>query len=147
MSDEGASPVQALLGAARQNNLELLKLILSQNNTDPEFINSRDPLGYTALHQCCKYGSLECLDFLLDQETIDLDALTNTQDTPLHLAVQCPHEAKDMVEFLIDAGASSSIRNKNGDKASDLCRGDVRDAIATAEAMNTIDVVDEDDIE
>lgn len=89
---EGASPIQVLLGAARSNNLDLLKECLS-TTASPDLINAVDSVGNTALHNAARYGCLECLDYLLDQDGLDLD-VTNRMDgdTPLHLAIRYSKE-------------------------------------------------------
>lgn len=90
--EEGASPSQVILGASRSNNLELLKQALSKNSS-PALLNSSDSVGNTALHLASRYGCLECLDFLLDQEGIDLDVRNRMEgDTPLHVAVRYSKE-------------------------------------------------------
>lgn len=193
-SEDGASPAQALLGATRQNNLDLLKHLVStftpshpstkpptipSHRTDTtlhtettrhdsdtavpassSFLNSAtDALGFTALHYCCKYGSLECLDYILDQDGVDLDVPARmNRDTPLHLAVgyvsQDPDCALEMVEFLVDAGASVRVRNGAGDVPLDVCGSGaewsgVREALEKADVMEQMgtDVVTIDDVD
>lgn len=87
--DEGATPTEVLLGAARINNLDLLKECLSANDGSSALLNSTDSMGNSALHNAAKNGCLECLDYLLDQEGVDLDLRNRMDgDTPLHLAVR-----------------------------------------------------------
>lgn len=90
--EEGASPSQVILGAARSNNLDILKDAITKDPS-PSLLNSIDSVGNTALHLTSRYGCLECLDFLLDQDGIDLD-VTNRMDgdTPLHAAIRYSKE-------------------------------------------------------
>ena len=91
MSTQGASQSQVLLAAARSNNLDLLKECLA--STDRPDINVVDSIGNTALHNAARYGCLECLDYLLDQDSIDLDRRNRLEgDTPLHAAVRNSRE-------------------------------------------------------
>lgn len=98
---EGASPIQVLLGAARSNNLDLLKECLSTRSS-PDLINAVDSVGNTALHNAARYGCLECLDYLLDQDGLDLDVANRMDgDTPLHLAIRY---SKEEAEAALEIG-------------------------------------------
>ncbi|BFZ55765.1 hypothetical protein PYCC9005_002806 [Savitreella phatthalungensis] len=149
-TDDGASPTQVAFGATRQDNLALLKETIESS---PDTILACDALGNTLLHQAARHGSLECLDFLLDSD-IDADAINTLDgDTALHLAVKHAREdkalAKEMVDFLVDAGADTSIRNRHGDTAADLTDdSDIKDVLATAAITDQMigDVVDADDL-
>jgi len=117
-ADDGASPKELLLEAARRNNTELLEEVLAKPTTNAAFLNSAtDALGNTPLHVAAQYGALEVLDHLLDQEGLEVDPVNRMEgDTPLHKAVAYAHEEKehglDVVEMLVDAGADPRIRNK-----------------------------------
>lgn len=90
--DEGASPSQVILGAARSNNLDILRQVISKDGS-PTLLNASDSVGNTALHYASRYGCLECLDFLLDQDGLDLDVRNRMDgDTPLHAAVRYSKE-------------------------------------------------------
>jgi len=131
--DEGASPStfpypaipvsvplskteELLFASCRQHNVDLLREALSHLKTPQaigEFINaSRDPLGNTALHVASFRGSLDCLDFLLDQDGVEVDPHNRMEgDTPLHSAARlsteegAEEEAKAVIEMLLEAGA------------------------------------------
>ena len=87
MTDEGASSAQVALGAARSDNLSLLRDTIT-SSPDADFVSTtRDAIGNTLLHVACKHGSLESVDFLLDQEGLELDLANRLDgDTALHLA-------------------------------------------------------------
>lgn len=172
--DQGASPTQVLLAAARSNNLELLRSCIESTNA-PD-LNATDSVGNSALHNAARYGSLECLDFLLDQESIDLDQQNRMEgDTPLHAAIRHSREDPAMaletgmlviipsrnpygltyfslVEFLIDAGADTEIKNRHGDRPLDLVDPEnqpLKDALMKANLadMMTGDVVGLDELD
>lgn len=121
-----------MLGACRQNNVDLLRQVVGGavgHGTKEDSVlvvrTAQDALGNTALHIACKYGSLECVDYLLDQPNIDLDTPNRIDgDTPLHLAVRHANDdlatAIEIVEFLIDAGADANSVNKTRSKPIDL---------------------------
>ncbi|KAL0632992.1 hypothetical protein Q9L58_008150 [Maublancomyces gigas] len=124
--DEGASPKELLLEAARRNNTDLLEEVLGDKRVDADFLNhSTDGVGNTALHVAAQYGSLEALDHLLDQEGLEVDPINRMEkETPLHKAVQYANKEKvhglEVVEMLIDAGADPRIRNKQKQRPIDI---------------------------
>lgn len=130
MDGEGASYGEQLLDAARRNNVDLLNTVFENLQGSPEQIadlinSSRDPLGDTALHLCCQYGSWEVLDTILDQDGIEIDPQnTKELDTPLHVIVRYaqdePEHGTFMAKNLIEVGADPRIRNRDGDKPIDL---------------------------
>lgn len=139
MSTEGASFGEQLLDASRRNNTDLLEHILEglSNDSDKiaELINTaKDPLGNTALHLCCKYGSWEVLDSILDQEGgIEIDPRNVDGDTPLHLTVRyCDDEPEHglfIARNLIEVGADPRIKNEHNQLPLDLVHGDDKDEL------------------
>lgn len=137
--DEGASLGEQLLDACRRNNEDLFDTVIStigseDRNRLSKLINeSHDPMGNTALHLCCQYGSWEVLDKLLDLDAdIEIDNKnTRDGDTPLHLAVRYsldePEHGTFIVLNLIEVGADPRIKNNHGQKPSDLIHGDELD--------------------
>lgn len=134
METEGASLGEQLLDAARRNNADLLTTILETLENDSNKIaalvnSSRDPFGNTALHLCCKYGSWEVLDELLDQDGIEIDPQNKTEgDTPLHVTVRYAQEEPEHGTFiarsLVEVGADPRLKNKANQKAIDIIHGD-----------------------
>ncbi|KAF2767067.1 ankyrin [Teratosphaeria nubilosa] len=136
MADEGASPKEQLMEAARRNNTDLLQELLDsgslKNNADAtaNFLNTTtDALGNSALHVAAQYGSYEVLDTILDQEGVEIDGQERRDgDTCLHKAVRHVNElaahhwdeGRAVVDILIDAGCDPRIRNKAKMKAIDL---------------------------
>lgn len=139
MSSEGASAGEQLLDASRRNNSDLLSSIFETLGHDAEKIaelinTSKNPLGNTALHLCCKYGSWEVLDTILDQEGgIDIDPQNVDGDTPLHVTVRyCDEEPEHglfIARNLIEVGADPRIKNINNQLPLDLVHGDDKDEL------------------
>jgi hypothetical protein len=161
-SSDGATHHQRLLAAAREDNEEVLLDVFTHEG---EFdINYQDGLGNTVLHYAASYGSTTVLEHILSHEDCDVDPINRTDKaTPLHLALTShrldDHEGehgslrRDVVESLVDAGADTTIKDKNGDTALDLVpSGDeeikalIRRARAQA-ALAVDDITNEDDDE
>lgn len=132
--EEGASPSEQLIEAARRNNIDLLHEVIADitakqpgNATAVAEIlnNSQDPLGNTPLHLAAANGSYEVLDVLLEQEGLEIDPVNRQQgDTPLHCAVRYadtePEHGAFIVEMLVDVGADPRIKNKAGQRPIDI---------------------------
>lgn len=139
MSSEGASYGEQLLEASRRNNVDLLNDILESVKNDPvkiaEIVNSsKDPFGNTALHLCCKSGSWEVLDILLDQSDIEIDPQNKIDgDTPLHFTVRYAQDEPEHGTFiarnLIEVGADPRLRNKHNQKPIDLIHSEDLDEL------------------
>lgn len=160
---QGASFREQLLDASRRNNVDLLETVFQELNNDEkkiaELINTaHDPMGNSSLHLCCKSGSWEVLDIILDQEGgIEIDCKNSVEgDTPLHVtvryAIEEPEHGTFIARNLIEVGADPRIINKAGQKPLDLVHGndldDLVDLLQGAElAAENHGVVNEDDAE
>lgn len=162
----GASPSEQLLEAARRNNTDLLKELLSKYQDKPheaiELINTaKDPSGNGALHLAAKYGNYEVMDHLLDIDGVDVNIkATMNGNTPLHYAVSYAFEDPEyslfLVNELINCGADPSIRNKENLKPIDLIGNSneqIKEALEAAEYASTfdqndiIDIAEDDDLD
>ncbi|MFZ3231686.1 MAG: ankyrin repeat domain-containing protein [Pseudobdellovibrio sp.] len=94
--------------------LEIAKILLA-NGAD---LHAVDDDGSTPLH-CALYP--EMTDFLISKGA-KLNALDNNGDTPL-IGLASEDEGYESMEVLLEAGASPSIKNKNGETALDIARG------------------------
>ncbi|KAJ6479216.1 ankyrin repeat-containing domain protein [Mycena vitilis] len=150
-SDQGASNNERLLFAARADNEEMLLEIFEQGGFD---INFQDGLGNTALHNAVSNGSTDVLEHILSHEECDVDPINRTEKaTPLHLAVRLegPELRLHIVDSLLEAGADTSIKDKNGETVLDLLSADdteIRALIRKAQAQATIsqdDVASDDE--
>ncbi|KJA28384.1 hypothetical protein HYPSUDRAFT_51211 [Hypholoma sublateritium FD-334 SS-4] len=117
---QGASNNERLLAAARDDNEDLLLTIFEEGGFD---INCQDGLGNTPLHNAVSHGSTDVLEHILSHEDCDVDPVNRIDKaTPLHLAVQIQHVdlRAHIFESLIEAGADTTIRDKNGETPIDL---------------------------
>ncbi|KAI0640149.1 ankyrin [Trametes polyzona] len=148
---DGASNNERLLAAARSDNEDMLLEVFEQGNFD---INAQDGLGNTALHYAASHGYLEILEHLLEHDGCDVDPQNRIEKaTPLHLAlrIEDPELRKAVVSSLLEAGADTRIKDKNGETAADLVPPEdteIRTLIRKAQAQASIshdDVADDDD--
>ncbi|TRM70611.1 ankyrin repeat-containing domain protein [Schizophyllum amplum] len=151
MSSEGASNNERLMAAARDDNVELLEEVFEQGGFD---INYQDGLGNTALHVAVSQGSTDVLEHILSHDDCDVDPINRIEKaTPLHLAVKVEHPElrKYLVDSLLEAGADTRIKDKNGETALELVPADDADTRAlfrkaqTQSSMAKEEVVDDDD--
>ncbi|KAI5121829.1 hypothetical protein M0805_003263 [Coniferiporia weirii] len=153
MATDGASSNERLLAAARQDNEELLLEIFEEGGFN---INYKD--GYAhgdALHYAASFGSTDVLEHILTHEDCDVDPINRLEGaTPLHLALglKDPELRDYVVENLLEAGADTTIKNKDGDTAMDLLDPRTDDHLSKlmrkARASNSVameDIADDDD--
>ncbi|KAF8079239.1 ankyrin repeat-containing domain protein [Lyophyllum atratum] len=117
---KGASNNERLLAAARSDNEDLLLEVFEEKDFD---INCQDGLGNTPLHNAVSNGSTDVLEYILSHEDCDVDPQNKLdRSTPLHLAVRIEHMVlrKHIVESLLDAGADTRIKDKNGETVLDI---------------------------
>ncbi|KAI9496320.1 ankyrin [Zychaea mexicana] len=112
-NEEGASNNERMLAACRNDQDDLLKEILKATDID---VNFSDAIGDTTLHYAASFGSLACLEILVNLDGINLNARNRIEkNTPLHKAVQYTEEdvALATVDLLLEAGADPRIENGN----------------------------------
>ncbi|KAI9488016.1 ankyrin repeat-containing domain protein, partial [Zychaea mexicana] len=104
-----------MLSTCRNDQEDVLGDLLKEGSCDPNFV---DGAGNTAAHYAAQFGSIGCLELLVNLDDIDFDVKNRLEgDTPLHKAVQ--HQSEDvpmavaMVEILLEAGADPNIENRN----------------------------------
>ncbi|GAN01088.1 ankyrin [Mucor ambiguus] len=139
MADEEKTTDNDLMLAACRNDIDdMLEDIFKEGDFD---INHTDDLGDTALHYTARFGSLTCMELLLNVPNINVNLKNKKEgNTPLHLAVQYeddPEVALNMVDILIDAGADPRIQNSAKSTVEDYVVGrsdDMRDLIDRAVA-------------
>ncbi|KAF9186639.1 hypothetical protein BGZ51_001827 [Haplosporangium sp. Z 767] len=126
MSEEGASHNELLIAACKEDNLDMLEKVLSADTSSFD-INHADGLGNSALHYAARYASTGCLEILLYYDGINVNAVNRIEgDTPLHKAAgyHDPETALEMVQILINGGASPKLQNKMKQTAADVAPSD-----------------------
>jgi ankyrin repeat protein len=54
-------------------------------------LDQRDQSGWNALHHACHQGTIECVKVLVEEAEIPINALTNSNNSPLHTAAKNGH--------------------------------------------------------
>ncbi|KAL5533883.1 hypothetical protein ACEPAG_343 [Sanghuangporus baumii] len=160
MASDGASNNERLLAAAREDNEEILLEVFEEGNFD---INFKDGLGNTgklqalsSLHYAVSHGSTTVLEHLLEYDGCDVDPINRLEGaTPLHLALKLedPELRLHIANSLLEAGADTTMKDKEGDTALDLLRpgdDDIRKLIRKSQASSSVskgDIADDDDDE
>ncbi|GJE98853.1 ankyrin repeat domain-containing protein [Phanerochaete sordida] len=148
---KGASNNEILIHAVREDNEDMLLELFEKGGFD---INYQDGLGNTALHYAASLGSTAVLEHILSHDECDVDPINRIERaTPLHLAVKLedPELRHFVVESLLDAGADTFIKDKNGETVVDLVPDEDKETLALirrARAQATRsqeDVVNDDD--
>ncbi|KAJ3092462.1 hypothetical protein HK102_007086 [Quaeritorhiza haematococci] len=76
--------------------------------------------GRTALHFAASTGNIQCLDLLLRQPNINVNAQDFSGNTALHLAAACSEA--NCVQLLLTAGANPFIKNLQGYRPIDYAK-------------------------
>ncbi|KAF9402430.1 hypothetical protein BGX21_010132 [Mortierella sp. AD011] len=127
--EEGASGNEILWAACKDDNLELLEEALSMEGTN---VNSIDGLGNTALHYAARQGSKDCMEILLHFDGLDVNVADRLErDTPLHKAAAYgdPDKALEMVQLLVNHGASLNAVNKLRQEPVDKAPSDTHEEV------------------
>ncbi|KAG0370815.1 ankyrin repeat-containing domain protein [Gamsiella multidivaricata] len=153
-NEDGASNNELLMAACRDDNLDLLDQVLSSDPTTFN-VNYTDGLGNSALHYAARNASTECLEVLLYFDGINVNIANRIEgDTPLHKAAayQDPDVALEMVQVLVNHGASlnasNKLKQKPVDKAPSDTHGEVKDFLqraALGAQYDARDIVGDDD--
>lgn len=83
------------------------------DGTIEEDVNKRDSYGNTPLHQSCYNGHSEMVKRMLQNENIEVDAMNDIGETPLHIAIR--EDNLHIAELLLAAGADSSKIYNDGE--------------------------------
>ena len=88
-------------------------------NGDPDVVHARDPNGFTALHCACQNNLLMTVKAFEEQLKLEevLEAQTQENNTPLHIACMNGDKSLNVVNFLIEMKANVHAANKNGETA------------------------------
>ncbi|EFA86530.1 hypothetical protein PPL_00326 [Heterostelium album PN500] len=110
----------ALMIAARANNIEMFEIILSFYKSCKIDINMPDKNGYTCLHHFFSMPDLEpkMLLILLDQEDVHVNSTNRDLNTPFHYFCQkfrSNSSVKEVFDRMVAKGANVNATNKNGE--------------------------------
>lgn len=105
-----------LHSAGSVGNVRILQKLVEAAGSD-ECINikSTDAAEVSILHLVCSKGRLECLEWLLEQQGIEMEAEDADQATPLHRAACAGHMA--CVDLLVERGADINNQDCNGNSS------------------------------
>ena len=98
--------------ACYDKNLISVKLWIQTLNHQVDEPNPKSLFKETLLHDACKNGSIEIVEYLASKNA-NIEAKDVNRDTPLHYA--CRYGHFNIVEYLIDQGANKEAKNLNGD--------------------------------
>lgn len=110
-----------ILSASRQNQHERVRGMIEVGGVPASHGNA---LGQTSLHICAMWGSLDCMEVLIEHGA-DVNAANMLNgDTPLHMAVSSNKTSGDvkkkLVNVLVEAGADPNLRDYGGKAPADL---------------------------
>jgi len=100
--------------ALKENNLEIIDLILSYNNLN---LNYKDKKGNSYLHLAVKNQNERGIENLI-KKGINLNMQNNSGNTALHLAYKKNNNI--IIKLLIKSGINSKIKNKEGKIAEEI---------------------------
>jgi ankyrin repeat protein len=88
---------------ARVGNLEGLK---EMSRYMPDVIHKADANGWTVLHESCRAGHLDIVQFLIVEKSIDVDLLTKTGVSPLNIVMEFQGPKHAVTLWLESQGAT-----------------------------------------
>merc|ERR1719186_1537797 len=68
----------------------------------------------TPLHLACKYKNQPSLDKLLNTEGVNINAIDERKQTPLHFASECHNDVKAAEKLLSAPGINANLRDDGG---------------------------------
>ncbi|KAF9133566.1 hypothetical protein BGX30_012227 [Mortierella sp. GBA39] len=146
--DEGASNNELLVAACKEDNLDMLEEVLSADASSFD-VNHTDGLGNAALHYAARHGSTGCLEILLYYDGINVNVINRIEgEAPLHKAAAYsdPEIALEMVQILVNGGATLTVQNKlkqiPADKAPSDTHAEVKEFLENAALGAKVDLRD-----
>jgi uncharacterized protein len=112
----GANAGKELVEASTSNNIEEVKRILSDANTDKSIVDHEDEFGKAALTAAAYYGHQEIVEMLLNDDRVYkriIDHEGKYGDTALIMAALKGH--RQIVEMLLGAGATLGYQTASED--------------------------------
>jgi len=68
--------------------------------------------SFTNIFEAVRKGTVEDVQYFIEQQCVDVNAKDNSGNTPLHIAVQHWHGDNEMIEFFISHRVNVLTRNK-----------------------------------
>jgi ankyrin repeat protein len=87
---------------ARRGDLESMK---EMGSAMPEAYHKPDPNGWTVLHEAVREGHVDIVQFLITEQNVDKDLITDTGVTPLNIARQFAGKDHAVTKYLEELGA------------------------------------------
>lgn len=110
---------QRLLNAALKGNTAKVRKFLNLGAD----IDARNSAGSTSLHLAAINGYIDVMRELVGYGILDVNAKNNIGDTPLHDAVRSGRSViSEIITFLLESGADTGAKNKEGKTPADLAQ-------------------------
>lgn len=111
VADEGTP---ALHLACKYDKPHAVKALLEKGAQPNKVQESEHSQRNTALHIAATHGSELCIDELLKSKVINVNAVNNEGNTPVHEACTCKDPSFQIVQKLVSAGAKINVQNTMG---------------------------------
>lgn len=115
------TPLMRMARMPIQNGYDECTVLLVRAGANLEQTTFRE--GYTALHISALFGNTSYALVLVGLRA-NVNALQYSRRTPLHLTCDIPFEppSESMIRLLVEHGADISLRDQNGETASDILK-------------------------
>ncbi|KAL6696427.1 ankyrin repeat-containing domain protein [Trichoderma pleuroticola] len=100
-----------LIQAARRGSIDMVKF-LCESGVDTSY---KDQLGQTALHKASIFGQADLVEYLLETNRVPVDAMDESQRTPLYFAAERGHV--DVVDCLLRYHANKNSLDRRRETA------------------------------
>lgn len=107
----GSNSCTVLYKAVEMGHRRLIKLLLNDGRSDPNFLSS----GQTPLHCAVREGRLEAMRLLLADPRIDVSRVSSLGITPMHIAARLGQKPNILKALLEDGRADVNARNPRGE--------------------------------
>lgn len=107
----GSNSCTVLYKAVEMGHRRLIKLLLNDGRSDPNFLSS----GQTPLHCAIREGRLEAMRLLLADPRIDVSRVSSLGITPMHIAARLGQKPNILKALLEDGRADVNARNPRGE--------------------------------
>ena len=101
--------------ACKKGHLHVLKYLVENCKLD---IHIKDNNGEGCLHWTCRGGdsNREVIHYLVEDQEMDVNQKNNNGETPIFICIMtsCDCDQYENVQYLIDHGAKTKIKNKEG---------------------------------